>query len=340
MKRIKLLRLAAACLASAVLLLTGCSGSIGNEDAVTIDFLEDTVFTVADCRVGLAEWYLYALPRMAEAESMYGGNVWNYRVDSEGTTLGSRIRDDIREQITYVKIVCAQAERLGIALNEDDMFDINIQTDDYMNKLTAAQKQKYGITSDIVQQVYSDNLLAMKVYENLTLNIDTNIPDEEVRHMFLEYIMILKHAEDDDATDTEYSAEELETIRTDAENFLAGVLADKSVTRLDEVNVEGYSPIELIADYATLQNKLPGDLAGIAFSLRENEINGLYETDDAFFIFDCVARTDEDSTNEARIRIIEQRQKELFAREYSEWEAQVVTKLNYKVWDKINEDIK
>ena len=90
-----------------------------------------------------------------------------------------------------------------------------------------------------------------------------------------------------------------------------------------------------MADYATLAEKLPENIPGIAFSLRQDEINGLYETEDAFFILDCVTHTDEETTNAARIRIIEERQKALFEEQYSAWEKETVVKINYKIWDEI-----
>lgn len=323
--------------AVAVLLtfLTGCAHSdeIG-EDEITTDFLEDTVFTVSDRRVCRGEWNLYAMSQIAEAESMYGKDIWKYVVDTDGATLGAKLKEDIKEQITYIKIVSSRAEEFGLAINEDDMIDINIQTEDFMNKLSKAQIKEYDITPELVRSIYEDNLLAMKVYENLTLNIDTHIPEEDVRHMVLEYIMVLKDYEDESGEFVRYGEDELSTIRNDMEAFLTQ-LKETSVERLDENNDERYSVTELVADLATLREKLPGDLPGIAFSMRENEIAGIYETDDAFFILDCVARTDEDSTNEAKIRIIEARQKALFEKQYESWAQNAVIKLNYNIWDNI-----
>lgn len=317
-----------------LLVCTGCKQA-SNEDSVTTDFLSDTVFTVADCRVSMAEWNLYALAKISEAEDMYGTDIWEYQVDANGTTLGEAMKEDIREQIVYIKIVSARAKQYGLSIGEDEQIDINLQTDDFMSKLTEEQKREYGITRDLVRSVYEDNLLAMKVYEDLTLNIDTTTAEDEVRHMVLQYIMINKDYEDASGEFVKYPNEEIASMKADAEAFLREITSDSAITRLDEIDDDRYSVVELVADYATLKEKLPGDLPGIAFSLRQDEINGLYETDDAFFIFDCVERTDEDTTNAARIEIIEARQKALFEEQYAEWESEAVVKLNYNVWDSI-----
>lgn len=330
------LQSAIAVLVIAMLLCTGCSrqeDSAPDKSELTTDFLEDTVFTVSDMRVGLAEWYLYALPEADKLESMYGKDIWNYPVTKEGKNMRDAFREDIRNQITYVRIVSSRADELGLSLGEDDLFNLNLQTEEYMSRLSKEQAEKYGITRDVVWQVYSDNLLAMKVYENLTLNIDTSIPDELVRHMVLDYITIHKDFEDESGEFVRYSDSEIEKIREDATVFLAEVLENGQITRLSDVNDENYSVIELVTDLDGLHEKLPGDLPEIAFSLRQDEIQGLYETDDAFFILNCVERVEDESTNAARVAIIEARQKELFEEKYEKWENETVIKYNYRIWD-------
>ena len=340
-------RLAAAMLCAAVMMTAlfagGCSREKddkgqGDISELTTSFLDDTVFTVSDVRVSLTEWYLYALRQIADIEAMYGKDIWDFKVDTEGKTMWDAVKNDIMEQIIYIKIVRARAQELGITINEDDQLNINLQTDEFMSSLSSEMKNKYGITQDIVKAIYTDNVLAMKVYENLTLNIDTNIPDEEVRHMVLEYISVLKYYENDDEEAIFYTDEELAGIKAGAEEYLAAAIANTDITRLAEINDDRYSVVELVADYAELKEKLPDDIPDKAYSLREGEISGLYETEDAYFILDCVVHTDEETTNAARIRIIESRQKALFEEKYSAWEAETVIKINYKVWDAIERE--
>ncbi len=327
-----------------IMLLPGCGlKEIAEDDEgttgmaqLTVDFQDDTVFTVADSRVSRTEWYLYALPKISEAESMYGKDIWKYVVDNEGRTMAEALREEVKNHIIYIKIVCLQADRLGVSLNEDDQMDINIQTDEFLNKLTPDQMRKYCITPEIVKGIYADNILAMKVYENLTLNMDTNIPDSEVRHMVLEYCMVNKSYENEDGEFVDYTDEELARIRADLQSFADSAASDPSITRLSETGNEKYNVTELVADYSELVEKLPGQIPDIAFNLRQDEIIGVYETDDALFVLDCVERTNQVMTDAARVRKIEEKQTELFEREYATWESEIVIKLNYKVWDSIS----
>ena len=312
----------------------GCDKEPAGE-GITTDLLEDTVAAVGTARISLAEWYLYAMPKVSSATALYGKDIWKYHISDEEGSIADAVKEDILKQIIYVKIVCSRAEQLGISLNEDELGDIETETLKYMNTLTAAQKQKYGITEEAVRNVYCDNLLAMKVYENLTLNIDTDIPDEEVRHTVIEYICANKYYENGDDGIERFSDEELAELKTKIEELYERALSDPEIKKLSQLDNEQYAAIEMVADYSGLAEKFSKELADKVFNMRESEILGVFDTDDAFFIFDCVKRNDEEATNKAKIEIIEKRQRELFEQEYAHWEEGTIIKINYPVWDAI-----
>ncbi len=316
-----------------VFLTSGCKKDEEINEPVTTDFLDDTVFAVGSERVSLPEWYLYALPEIASNEAMYGKGIWNYQVSEDRGTMADVFKNDIFDRITYIKIVSAQADKLSIALNEDEKSDIDANTMDYMSRLTKEQKDRYHITEDVVRSVYSDNVLAMKVYESLTLNIDTDTPDELVRHMIIEFICANKTYETPDDSNHPYTQEELDGIRSEVEALYNRIESDPSITRLSQLGNEKYAATELVCDYEELKTRFPSDIADKVFNMREDEILGVFDTDNAYFIFDCLKRNDENSTNAAKIAIIEERQRELFDREYAKWEADTVIKINYSVWD-------
>lgn len=331
--RVRFWSILAVMLGLVICLTAGCSDT--EEEKTAVGFDESTVFTVGNERVELAEWYLYALPKEKETEGIYGSLIWSYPVDN-GETMADRIKEETAEEIIYVKTVCGQAEALGVSLSSDEEAELRQEAAGYMDSLDPEDAEKYGITEQTVLKVYEDNFLAMKVYEKLTLNIDTDIPEEQVRHMVLQYITILKYSENEDGEKAYYPEEELETIKADAESFLKEVKADPAVSMLSESGSSEYIPVEITADYTELCERLPEQMPGIAFSLVQDEINGIYETTDAYFILDCVKQTDEESTNKARIAAIEERQKELFGNEYSEWSYNTAVAYNYDLWDTIS----
>lgn len=315
-----------------VFVLTGCSAG-EPEQPVEIPFEEDTVFIVGDKVVNLAKWYLYALPQYEETDRLYGSRIWDYVVDARGTTMKSAVKGDVKSQIVYTEVVCSQAAQLGLELSEEDHMDINLLTADYMDKLTPAMIEKYGIKEDDVRAVYADNKLALKVYEYLTLNVDTSTTEKQVRNIILEYVPILKYYEGTDGEIVMYSDEEIEERSREALDYLDRVKEDPEVTKLSDYADGTFVPITITADYYTLVDKLSEKIANIVFSMQKGEINGLYDSPDAMFILDCVEPSDEAATNAARIRIIEQRQREYFAEKYEKWSDETTVRINYEVWD-------
>ena len=315
-----------------VFVLTGCSAG-EPEQPVEIPFEEDTVFIVGDKVVNLAKWYLYALPQYEETDRLYGSRIWDYVVDARGTTMKSAVKGDVKSQIVYTEVVCSQAAQLGLELSEEDYMDINLLTADYMDKLTPVMIEKYGIKEDDVRAVYADNKLALKVYEYLTLNVDTSTTEKQVRNIILEYVPILKYCEGTDGEIVMYSDEEIEKRSREALDYLDRVKEDPEVTKLSDYADGTFVPITITADYYTLVDKLSEKIANIVFSMQKGEINGLYDSPDAMFILDCVEPSDEATTNAARIRIIEQRQREYFAEKYEKWSDETTVRINYEVWD-------
>ena len=297
-----------------VLVLTGCSGA-EEEKPKEIPFEADTVLIVGDKVVNLAKGYLYALPQYEETDRLYGSSIWDYVVDARGTTMKTAVKGDIRSQIIYTEIVCSKADELGIALTEEDNMDINLMTADYMDKLTPAMKAKYGVTEEDVRAIYADNKLALKVYEYLTLNVDTTTTEKP------------------DGDPVMYDESELKERSTLALDYLDRVKADPDVTELSQVTDETFVPITVTADYTTLVEKLSEKIADIAFSMKKGEIEGLFDSPDAYFILDCVESENEAATNAARIRIIEERQREYFAQKYEKWSDETVVRVNAEVWD-------
>ena len=333
----------------------------GISDERKIVFQADTVFAVNGEPVSEGEWNLYAIPEQEKADRLYGDGIWDYQINAEGKLFSEALKEEIIRQISCVKIVAGRADEYGIELTDDEQVEISIQTADYMERLTGEQRSKYGVTEELVRKVYSENLLAMKVYEHLTLNVDTSTDEEQVRHMELQYVVVSKFYEDEDGNPVMYSEGELEAARQRLKAFVAQAgdngfgktangdgadgLADSSngsengnkgngsladgvhYVRLSDLDSEEFTVTDIVAGLADLKERFSDELAGVAFWLRENEISDILETEEAFFVFECVKLTDKDATDAARIEVIEQREKDVFNACYEKWEKEAYIQL-------------
>ena len=320
-------------------LLVSCSKEKKEDVAEEkIDFQKSTVFAVNGEEVSEGEWNLYAIPILDETNVIYGKDIWSYKMDPEGRLFGESLQESIRERIVNVKVVAGQAASLGVKLTEDEKNEISISASEYLDKLSETEKNEYGITEELVEKVYSDNLLATKVYENLTLNVDTSTEETEVRHMVLNYIMQPKTYEDKEGNTCFYEDSEIAANRTGLESIREKASASKEI-HIKDFETEKYVVTEIITDLNGLKERLPEDMAGIVFWLRQGEVSRVLESDEAIFLFECVELEDEASTRDARIKIIEQREKEVFSDAFEKWKENVNVVNNPTVWKSITDRI-
>lgn len=293
---------------------------------------KDTVIlTVGDNKTAYNEMLLYIRSYMQKIESLYGSDIWNYELDENGTTYSEMLKDKILEEIKYIKIVCAQAEGMDIALAEDEKLDVKEYTADYMLNFTEEELEYYGFSEETVRKLYEENLLANKIYERLTLNVDTDVDDDEVRHAVFLYIFISKSTFNEEGVKTEYTEEELEAIR-----LLAGEIHERAETEDFYTLAKEYTENEDEIEITCSREDMKLELAEEAFLLKEGEVSGIIEDDTGYFIFYCKSEKDEAATEEAKIKIIVERQNTAFFDSFSKWEKDTKVTLNEKIWDMID----
>ena len=255
-----------------LVLMTVSCGKHEEKEAEKPEFREDAVFEVNGIQVTMGEWNLYARPILDETDNLYGRDIWNVKMDAEGKLFGESLQEYIREKIVNIKVVAGKAAGLGVNLTEDDRTEISIAADEYLEKLTEEQKETYGINKNIVENVYADNLLATKVFEYLTLNVDTSTEETEVRHMILRYIMLPKTYENRSGEPVFYDDAEIARRKSLIEQVKVACDNNPGAT-LKDFESEEVPVYDLIVDYAGLKERLPEDMAGIVFWLRQNEIS-------------------------------------------------------------------
>lgn len=297
---------------------------------------DDIAFMVGDEPVTRTEIMLYSRPQIEEYGIVYGNDVWDLVLDETGTTVGTRFKEEIMKQIIYVKIVCAQAGSLGISLDEDESLDVLLETEDYLANFTSAELKENGITYDLVEKIYKENKLANKIYEILTLNIDTSVTEDEVRNMNLEYIFINKMYRDANGNQREYTDEEKRDVVNKAQAFLDELRAMPDLESIAALDQDQYRVTKLIGDKDDITQKTNTQIAKLAFGLSQGEFSDIFQDEYGWYILYCVDESDEAATEAATIRILEQRQQELFDESYAEWEKNTTIRINYEVWNNLN----
>lgn len=287
---------------------------------------------IGDLEIGYDEVVLYMQSTKEEVETLYGKEIWDYVLDEEGTTYAQMLKKELLTQITYTKIVCAQAGSLGISLTEDERMNVDEYTDNYMANFSSDELAYYGISRELVWGIYADNLLATKIYESLTLNVNTDVSDEEARHPVLWYIFIAKYALAEDGAHVALDEEGLQNVRERAERVSQEAQEVTDFYGYARENTDDTDEIEIIIG----RGEMYEELEKIAFGLRQGETSGLIETEDGYFILHCANYMDEDATDMAKTRIILERQEHAFSDNYAVWEAKTDVWVDMALWDAID----
>lgn len=338
---------------SAVLLLSGCSKLDPDEGNVTeatptpypTGITEDAVeemnqeerfaqvlLRIGDLEISYGEVVLYMQSTKEKVETLYGKEVWDYVLDDAGTTYAEKLKEELLKQITYTKIVCAQAESLGISLTEDERMNVDEYTDNYLANFSNEEMAYYGITRELVWGIYADNLLATKIYESLTLNVDMDVSDEEARHPVLWYLFVAKYALAEDGTHVALDEEGLERVRERAEELAGEAKETDDFYGFARENTDDTDEVEIIIG----RGEMYEELEKIAFGLQEGETSGLIETEDGYFVLHCANYMDEDATDQAKVDIILDRQEHAFSNSYTVWEAETPVWVDTVLWNEID----
>ncbi len=72
-----------------------------------------------------------------------------------------------------------------------------------------------------------------------------------------------------------------------------------------------------------------------AFNLGTDEISGIVESEHGYHIIKCISTFDKDETDRNKVKIVEQRRKEVFNEEYSGFVGGLTRNLNQKLWDSV-----
>lgn len=285
----------------------------------------ELAITVGNNKVYYNEAMLYFLFMKAQYESYFGDQIWGYDVGNN-TTFEDQAKEEILNLITQTKIIVDKAGSYNVSLTEEEEATILERADNYFDGITKEDKTKYGFTEELIREFYRENMIYQKVYDAVTMNVDTDVSDEEAKQITVDQILI-KTTTSQDGTDVPMTEAEKKTAYNRAVKLLKEAKDTEDFKKLAEANTED-SQVE----YTFGKGEMVEEFENAAFALKTGGISPIVESKYGYHIIYCVSDYDKDATLEKKEEIIEERQNELFKKLYEEWSRNYKVEVKEKVW--------
>ncbi|MGN0164747.1 MAG: SurA N-terminal domain-containing protein [Lachnospiraceae bacterium] len=289
----------------------------------------DIVATVADRTITETEAQIYLAAMKSQIESIYGEEVWSYKIDDEGTQYSEIMKQSVLDKMIYIKLVCANAEGYGVKLTADDRLDVDKYVTDFFGGISEETATKYDLTEEMVTKIYEENVLAAKVYDKITLNYNVDANSDNCRQgRFI--VMKLNKYEMVDGEKKYFSDEELLQISTRAEG-ICSAMKNGNAYQVAVSNGTLEEPrITCGQDYFS------EEIREEVFALSEGELSPVLQDQDSFYVVYCEQDYDEKATEAAIQSKITEERNAYFTTLYTTWKDSANIKVDEEKWGKIN----
>ena len=310
-------------------LLTGC----GDDDkdtrvVLTTGFARDELFKIDDIKCTVPEYMVYLTNMQNRYETVYGEEIWSTSVG--GVSFEENIKDSALSKIAQVKTVVLLARSRGVVLDEDEQQAVLQTAQQYWDSLSVTERDKLGVTQEMLQNMYTEYALARKVYNDMIKDVNPEISDDEARTITVEQIFLKAYSLNDDGEKTPYSDSKRREIRAAAEALRRQAVdgADFEQLAIDNSNSE-----DITVSFGT--GEVDSQIETAGFKLGNDEISSVIETNDGFYILKCLSTFNREETDGNKEKIVEKRKREAFNAEYEEFVKTVTKVINNETWDEI-----
>lgn len=295
----------------------------------------ELIALIGDIRVYYNEVMVYLKSAQENYENDYGKGIWDVDILGDGSSFGAYIKDEVLKQIMQLKVIRDKANQEGIVLTEEEKADAAAFAKEHYGGLSDADRKRYLVTPELLEKVYADNILAEKVFETLTIDVDTNVPDLEAKQITVQHILIYSTELNDEGNRVPLPLEQRNKALEKVNSLLEKARAGEDFYTLAETNTQD-DEIEYTFGRGQGPEKFSDVFEQAAFNLKTGEISSLITTEYGWHIIYCVTDFNEDATIKVKESIIEDRRTKLFAEYYKAWSADYDVVINSDAWDTIS----
>jgi foldase protein PrsA len=219
------------------------------------------------------------------------------------------------------------AKQYEITLDNDEKSKAAQAAETYYNSLNDSEKTLLNVTMEDINEMYCEYALAGKVYEYLIADINPEISDDEARTITVQHIFIKTYTTNEEGEKIPYS----ENAKKEAFKKAQEALEKAKEGEDFELLISQYSE-DTNDTYTFGKGSMDSVFEEASFNLGTNEISEIVESDHGYHIIKCISTFNRSETDRNKVKIVEQRRKEVFNEEYSKFVEGLTKSLNEKLW--------
>ncbi len=303
--------------------VTGCGKEApeettsSSESAATVDNhnikSDSSVIAVGKTTVSYAEYRIYDYFMKNQYEDTLGTDIWQYNESGEeGSTIGQEAIESVLRLIIQVKVINKEAAIEEVALGTDEREEADHNAKEIYDSLSDEVRTDNGIDLSTLTRIFEENKLAMKMYNIEIGKLDLDLTEDQIKAARVQLIAL--KANDSNKTEKKALADQIyEELQTTDHSFYT---IAKEYTEEDEIEC-------LIGGSDSRTN-----LSAAVLALTKGQISSVIEETDGYYIAYCLETTSEESQEEYRNEIVEEKQTEGFQKVYDTWADQFDVKVS------------
>jgi foldase protein PrsA len=315
-----------------LVLAAGCAkknDDVSNTKVVlTTGLGKDEVFRIESESCNLSEIMVYLTNTKNQYEDSFGDEIWD--INSGDESIADNVKENVLARVARIKSLNLMAGEYEITLDDDEIQKASQAGETYYNSLNDTEKLLLNVTMEDITQMYSEYALAGKVYEYLIADINPEISDDEARTITVQHILIKTYTTNEEGEKIPYSENAKKEAYQKAQEALKRARDGEDFTKL----VSEYSE-DTNDTYTFGKGTMDSDFEEASFNLVTDEISDIVESDHGYHIIKCISTFNRNETDRNKVKIVEQRRKEVFNEEYSKFVAGLTKSLNEKLWESV-----
>lgn len=309
--------------------LSGCSGLDNTEIVLTTGLSGNQLFKVGSSACTLPEAMIYVDAYVEQYETVYGVEMWSH--DFGGITFEEYVKNDVISQLATVKAITLLAEEYEVALNEEEEEQVKEAAKEYYESLGQEERDWMKLKEKNAEALFYDHLLAEKVYEEITKDVNTEVSDDEARVITVQQIF-LETTRAGESGQEALSPEEKQEVYERARDILMQIEEGREFQILASVYHQGEEQSTVTFGRGEREQAYED----VAFALEKDQVSPIIETQKGYYILKCTENFNREATEENRVTMLEKRRDTVFSQVYDEFIANEPSEFNTRLWKKVS----